>query len=103
MTATRRPLRATVRFLGAVLMVSGALLVLDAVATLVWQEPISWAIASVRQSELEAQLAGAGDPFGGDLEAAAKAWEGRVGRGEPLGRISLPTLDRSYVMVQGVG
>ena len=103
MTRSRRPLRAIVRFLAAVLMVSGALLVLDAVATLVWQEPVSWAIASIRQSELEAQLEGAGDPFGGDLEAAAKAWEKRVGRGEPLGRIRLPTVRRSYVMVQGVG
>jgi len=90
------------RFVASVLMVSGALLVLDAVTTLVWQEPISWALAASRQSSLERELDRA-PAFRGDYAAAASAWGARARTGEPLGRISLPTLDREYVMVEGVG
>jgi sortase A len=104
MARARGPIRAALRFVAAVLMVSGALLVLDAGATLVWQEPISWAIASGGQATLERQL-GALDEAGTaeDLAAAAVRLEQRVEPGDAIGRISLPTLRRSYVMVQGVG
>jgi sortase A len=85
-----------------VLAVSGALLVLDAVATLVWQEPISSAFAWWGQSGLERELAGAAGRDG-DLAASAAAWARRVERGDAIGRISMPTLRRSFVMVQGVG
>ena len=84
-------------------MVSGALLVLDATITLLWQEPISGALASRGQSALERQLERPGPPLPSDLAAAAEQLERRVGRGDALGRISMPTLRRSYVMVQGVG
>jgi sortase A len=99
----RTPLRVALRFLASVLMVSGALLVLDATITLLWQEPISGALASRGQSALERQLARPGPPLPSDLAAAAEQLERRVGRGDALGRISMPTLRRSYVMVQGVG
>ena len=84
-------------------MVSGALLVLDATATLVWQEPISWAIAESRQSDLERQLDRAPAGQRGDLAAAARLLASRTEPGDALGRISLPTLERSFVFVQGVG
>ena len=71
---------------------------------LLWQEPISWAIAKTRQSDLERELAGiAGDGGGGDLAAAAARLADRAERGRALGRISMPTLRRSFIMVQGVG
>ena len=96
--------RTALRFLASVLMVSGALLVLDATTTILWQEPISWAIAKTRQSDLERELAGiAGAGEGGDLAAAAARLADRVEPGRALGRISMPTLRRSFVMVQGVG
>jgi len=96
------PVRKALRFVASVLMVSGALLVLDATTTLLWQEPISWGIAKSRQSDLERELAGlAGD--GGDLAAAAARLGDRAERGRAIGRISMPTLRRSFVMVQGVG
>jgi len=96
--------RTALRFGASVLMVSGALLVLDATTTLLWQEPISWGIAKTRQSELERELDRiADDGGGGDLAAAAARVADRVERGRALGRISMPTLRRSFVMVQGVG
>jgi sortase A len=49
--------RTALRFVAAVLMVSGALLILDATTTLLWQEPISWGIAQTRQADLERELA----------------------------------------------
>lgn len=82
-------------------MVSGALLVLDATVTLVWQEPISGAIASARQSALADRLPE--DPGGGSPAVAAARLAEVTGRGDPLGRISMPTLGRSLVMVEGVG
>lgn len=99
-----RRVRTALRFVASVLMVSGALLVLDATTTLLWQEPISWGIAESRQSDLERELAGiAGDGAGGDLAAAAARFGDRAERGGALGRISMPTLRRSFVVVQGVG
>ncbi|MDQ3320076.1 MAG: class E sortase [Actinomycetota bacterium] len=98
----RGAFRAVLRFVASVLMVSGALLVLDATATLVWQEPISAVIASTGQSALEGQLSEL--PSGGDdLAAGASALARRAERGRAVGRITMPTLGRSYVIVQGVG
>ncbi len=100
----RASLLAVLRFAASVLMVSGALLVLDATATLVWQEPVSWAIASGRQDALENQLAQLSrDPGGASLGAAAERLARGVDRGDALGRLSMPTLSRSFVMVEGVG
>ncbi len=98
-----RRVRTALRFVASVLMVSGALLVLDATTTLLWQEPISWGIAKTRQSDLERELAGMAGDGGGDFAAAAARLADRVERGRALGRISMPTLRRSFVMVQGVG
>ena len=98
----RGPLRAAFRFAAAVLMVSGGLLVLDAIATLVWQEPVSWAIAESGQSDLERQLASIPAPQESPA-VAARRLAARTGPGDAIGRISLPTLERSFVMVEGVG
>ncbi|MDQ4072489.1 MAG: hypothetical protein M3088_06415, partial [Actinomycetota bacterium] len=95
--------RTALRFVTSVLMVSGALLILDATTTLLWQEPISWGIAKTRQSDLERELAGMPGGGKGDLAAAAARLADRVDPGHALGRISMPTVDRSFVMVQGVG
>ena len=83
-------------------MVSGALLVLDATATLVWQEPVSWAIAESGQSDLERQLARMPSPQESPAVAAQRL-AARAEPGDAIGRISLPTLERSFVMVEGVG
>jgi sortase A len=49
--------RAIVRFLAAVMTVSGALLIADAGLTVLWQEPISGFLAGREQAKLEEALA----------------------------------------------
>ena len=39
--------RSTLRFVAAVLTVSGLLLITDAGATLLWQEPVSWLLVEL--------------------------------------------------------
>ena len=46
-------MRAVLRFVGAVMMVSGVLLLGDAGATLLWQEPVSAYVAERQQGKLE--------------------------------------------------
>jgi sortase A len=105
-------MRAIGRFLASVLVVTGALLIADVVVTLLWQEPVSALIAHRAQSRLNGQLktldrlsTADGRALAkvrrGRLEALAHREEARVGAGHALGRIRLPTLGRSYVIVQG--
>jgi sortase A len=105
-------MRAIGRFLASVLVVTGALLIADVVVTLLWQEPVSALIAHRAQSRLKGQLRtldrlSTADERAlakvrrGRLEALAHREEARVGAGHALGRIRLPTLGRSYVIVQG--
>jgi sortase A len=91
-TPRRSPLRAVLRFLGSVLMVSGVLLVADAGLTLVWQEPVSAFLASREQRALERQLE----------RPPPRVIRRQPLRGDAIGKIELPTLDRSYFMVEGV-
>ena len=100
-------MRAALRFGASVLAVSGALLVADAAATLLWQEPLSALVAARGQAELERELgpAAAGPtrrPIGrGELARLARAQTTKMRRGRAVGRIELPTLRRSSVVVEG--
>jgi hypothetical protein len=106
----RARLRAVLRFVGAVLAMSGALLLADVGVTLVWQEPISALLAARAQDALERQLraesqphvrrVGAPDAVGSRLALAraAREFEAQLHRGDAFGRIAMPTLDRSYVV-----
>ncbi len=105
-------MRSVWRFTASVLIVSGALLIADVVVTLLWQEPISALLASREQSRLSGQLTtltrqvaseerAIAGPSPRRLAELARSEARRVGTGHALGRIRLPTLHRSYVMVQG--
>jgi sortase A len=84
-------MRAILRFVASVLMVSGVLLIADAGATMIWQEPISAFTADRQQAKL------------------AKALEEpppRVIRKEPLpgdavGKIVIPSIGVSEFIVEG--
>jgi sortase A len=98
------------RFLGAVLVTSGVLLLADVGVTLVWQEPLSALLAARSQDALERQLNAESRRFGGPADAssarvglarAARAYAARLRRGRAFGRIEMPTLDRSYVVAEG--
>lgn len=99
--------RAALRFVGAVLTVSGVLLVADVGVTLVWQEPVSALLAAREQSSLEAELRAAGEPAlaGADERVTTADRAARYARslrtGRAAGRIVLPTLGRAYVFVHG--
>ena len=72
------PMRAVLRFVASVMMVSGVLLIADAGATLLWQEPVSAFVTPQRQQvKLEAALA---DPLVVERVIAAQAAEGRRDR-----------------------
>jgi sortase A len=80
------------RFVASVMSVSGVLLVADAGVTLAWQEPISALMAERDQATLERELA----------EPPRRVVERRPLRGDSIGQIVLPTIDRSYFMVEGI-
>ena len=132
-TTRRRTGRTILRFAAAVMMVSGVLLMADAIATVAWQEPVSALIAAREQRSLERQLEalrpesaraapqrperdGTGDPPGegeGDrragrrrasptpLRTLAAAYADGLRTGRAIGIIELPTLGRSYAVVEG--
>jgi sortase A len=74
-------------------MVTGALLLVDAVLTVTWQEPISSFFASREQSKLGDALA----------KAPRRVIQRRPLRGDAIGKITLPTQDRSYFLIEGTG
>jgi sortase A len=109
-------MRRALRALSSVLIATGVLLVVDAVLTVVWQEPVTAIYGKVRQSEL-----------GGDLKkldaAPVTPAQARVLRllrsdperiaflarsmrrgledGQAIGRIRIPHIHANYVMVEG--
>lgn len=85
------PLRVVVRFVASVMMVSGVLLITDAVVTLAWQEPVSAYLAERQQVKLEKALIDPPD---------------RVVRKEPLpgdalGKLLIPSIGVSEYVVEG--
>ena len=77
--------------MASVLVVSGLLLIVDAGTTVLWQEPISAIVASVQQGKLEDELR---DP-------PERVVERRPLRGDAIGRVELPSIDRGYYVVEG--
>lgn len=95
------------RFVAAVMTTSGLLLLADAGATLVWQEPVSALIALRQQSQLDSQLgaqpalAAEGELSQEELDRLARRHDRRTAKGQAWGRIDMPTLGRDYVVVEG--
>lgn len=102
------------RALAALLLVVGLLLLAEGIVTLAWQEPLSALSARNEQRELDERLrrlesAALATPTGyvareGRNRAAgfARRYRLRARRGEPLGRIDIPRLDKRFVFVSGV-
>lgn len=115
----RSRLRGALHALSTVLMVSGVLLLADAGLTIVWQEPLSAAYNSIQQSRLSGQL---DDDIAQlqptPLEAralralpdadsrvafSARALDRKATAGQPIGRVVIPSLGLSKVIVEGTG
>jgi sortase A len=113
----RRSLRAlSLRGLAIALIVIGVLLLVDATVTLVWQEPISALYASLRQDHLSSTLRreehaapaaternALGQLRQQDARIAylAGALQHHAGDGSPVGRIRIPRIGTSFVVVNG--
>jgi sortase A len=84
-------MRSVARFLASVMMVSGVLLITDAVVTLVWQEPVSAFVADREQAALEDALF---DPPERVLRRDPLA-------GDSIARIVIPAIGVSEYVVEG--
>jgi sortase A len=108
--------RRFLRPLSAVLVVIGVLLLADAVTTLVWQEPVSALYSRLQQGQLDDKLAKleGTEPTAVDrrvlsrlgtldrrLAYAARALNRRTDEGQPLGRLRIPSIGVSKVVVAG--
>ena len=114
---TPRPRRA-VRALSTLLIVAGALVLADGIATLVWQEPVTAVYARVQQERLgdELEALERAAPAPGErrvlarlpdprrrLGFAARALARRSEPGDPVGRLRAPAIGLSTVVVEGTG
>jgi len=109
---TRRALRA----LSSVLIISGALMLADAGLTLAWQEPASGVYAWIVQDRLSDDLRTLENADPGELERRAlrtlegdrrrmaflaRALKRQADRGDGVGRLRIPAIDASFVVVDG--
>lgn len=110
--------RLAVRALSVVLIVVGALALIDAGVTLVWEEPISALYAKLRQDHLSGALAKVEQTAPTPIEERtlvnlsdvrrriaflAGGLQGHAKDGDPVGRIRIPRIGASFVVVKGTG
>jgi sortase A len=110
--------RRVLRALSTVLIVAGVLVLADGIATLVWQEPLTAVYARVQQGELDDELATLErtPPTPVERRVIARlpdprrrlAFQARtLGRrsepGDALGRLRIPAIGLSTVVVEGTG
>jgi sortase A len=84
-------MRAVLRFVASVLIVSGVLLIGDAAATLLWQEPVSAVVAERQQSKLEQAL----------VDPPPRVLRKQPLPGDAIGRIEIPAIGVKDYVVEG--
>jgi len=104
------------RGLAVVLILAGTVALIDAGVTLVWQEPFSALYAKLRQDHLSGALAKVEKSAPTAIESRqlvdlsdvrrriaylAGGLEGRAKNGSPVGRIRIPRIGASFVVVKG--
>jgi sortase A len=109
-------MRRLIRDISSVLIISGALLMLDAAVTLLWQEPVTAVIGTIQRGEINKRfLSFEKTPLSQvDVHALvsvksqkkrisylARREERQVGAGDAIGRIAIAKIDASYDLVQG--
>ena len=109
-------MRRVLRSLSTVLIVAGAVLLVDAVVTLVWQAPITALTTTIQQDELSGELEKlqATPPSPLELRALAglgttrrrvafrgRALDRRLHGGQAAGRIVIPRIGANFVVVKG--
>jgi len=111
-------MRQVLRALSTVLIVSGTLLIADAAATVTWQEPLSALLGRLSQDKLSGQLNRLEDAGLTPVERRvvralpdprrriaflARSLKRRASDGQAIGRIHIPELGVSWVVVKGTG
>ena len=110
-------MRRALRSVSTLLIVAGALLLADAVVTLLWQEPVSAIYGRVQQGKLEDRLSAIekaplaavdqralrGLDASRRLTFAARSLARRSEPGDPLGKIRIPEIGLDEVFVEGTG
>lgn len=84
-------LRSVLRFAGAVLSVSGVLMIVDVAVALLWQEPVSAFVADREQGQLEQALR---DP-------PRRVVEREPLRGDAIAKLEIPAIGVSEYVVEG--
>ena len=84
-------MRAVLRFLASVMMVSGSLLVADAAVTLLWQEPVSAFVAERQQVRLKESL----------YDPPKRVVLRKPLEGDAIARIEIPAIDTAEYVVEG--
>jgi sortase A len=84
-------MRAVLRFVASVMMVSGALLITDAAVTLLWQEPVSAFVAERQQAKLEDAL----------FDPPQRVLRRMPLQGDAIARIEIPAIGVSEYVVEG--
>jgi sortase A len=85
------PIRVVLRFVASVMMVSGVLLISDAVVTLAWQEPVSAYFSERQQVKLEKAL----------IDPPKRVVQKEPLRGDALGKLLMPSIGVSEYVVEG--
>jgi sortase A len=84
-------MRAVLRFVASVMMVSGALLIAEAGITLLWQEPVSAVVAEREQAALK-------DAF---FDPPERVLRREPLKGDAIARLEIPALGVSEYVVEG--
>jgi sortase A len=84
-------MRGVLRFVASVMMVSGALLITDALITLLWQEPVSAFVAEREQAALEDAL----------FDPPERVLRREPLEGDAIARIEIPAIGVSEYVVEG--
>jgi sortase A len=83
--------RAVLRFVASVMMVSGTLLIADAVVTLLWQEPVSAYVAKGNQGTLKKAF----------FDPPQRVIRRKPLKGDAIARIRIPSIGLSKYVVEG--
>lgn len=109
-------MRRLIRDISSVLIISGLLLILDAGATLVWQEPVTAAIALIKRGEvnkrflnyqqaplsaLDQQALGSLRTLSARVGYLARQEQHQVPTGYAIGQINIPKIGANFNIVQG--
>src|SRR5213079_275692 len=114
MRSSGKIVRPVLRFVASVLITSGILMLVDAVLTVTWQEPVSAYFAhqdqnrlnqelksELPQVELDKRLLGSVRNERVRLERLAGLAKGRAHKGHAIGKIRIPKIGARYAVVQG--